>query len=119
METIQDFTIHFHREIRTSSSEQYSIFYLNNNNSVSESTAIGTLHIHIGRHISGILVLFDDFGNREISLIVEEIRDQILSSLEGTVLDPTGTYIEVYSNSKRIEDLNWDILISKQSNTII
>jgi hypothetical protein len=110
METIQDFTIHFHREIRTLSSEQYSIFYLNNDNSMSDSSAIGTFHVHIGNNISGILVLFEDFGKREISLIIEEIRDQILSSLETIVADPMGTYIEIYTNSKRVEDLDWNLL---------
>lgn len=114
METIQDFTIHFHREIRTLSSEQYSIYYLNNENSMSDSAAIGTFHVHIGQHISGILVLFENFGNREISLIVEEIKDQLLSSLETSVGDPTGTYIEIYINSKRVEDLDWNLLKLKQ-----
>jgi hypothetical protein len=114
METIQDFTLQFRRELRTISSEQYTIFYSNNDTPDLDWSKIGTFHVHIANSISGILVIFEDFGAREINLIVEEIRDQLLESLELAVKDPTGTYIEVYSNSKRVEDLDWNILTNKR-----
>jgi hypothetical protein len=115
MDTIQDFTLHFFREIRTPSSEQYTIFYLNNEDLDSDWTPIGTFHVHIGNYISGILVLFEDLGKEEIHIIVEEIRDQILSSLELSVPDTKRTYLSVYSNCKKVEDLDWNILVSKNA----
>ncbi|MBE7412077.1 MAG: hypothetical protein L6Q54_05575 [Leptospiraceae bacterium] len=88
METDTKFS--FCREVRTPSSEIYSIFSNDND----EIQARLDIHIESRNIVSGLLSIFSERNDEEVTALIKEIDDSIVNMAD---IDKGNFYIEVYT----------------------